>query len=87
MVRGGEQCGVQEGVVAEEIETGKSVAEDLRIEEGDGGGANQGEERVDERSNNVVGVVSEGSNSVESVIQEEETGVDDGLGIALEDRE
>lgn len=85
MVRGGEQCGVQEGAVAEEIETGKSVAEDLRIEEGDGGGANQGEERVDERSNNVVGVVSEGSNSVEAVIQEEETGVDSWLGIALED--
>ena len=85
MVRGGEQCGVQEGVVAEEIETGKSVAEDLRIEEGDGGGANQGEERVGKRSNDVVGVVSEGSNSVESVIQEEETGVDSWLGIALED--
>ena len=85
MVRGGEQRGVQEGAVAEEIETGKSVAEDLRIEEGDGGGANQGEERVDERSNDVVGVVSEGSNSVEAVIQEEETGVDSWLGIALED--
>ena len=78
---------MQEGAVAEEIETGKSVAEDLRIEEGDGGGANQGEERVDEGSSDVVGIVSEGSNSVESVIQEEETGVDSWLGIALEDRE
>lgn len=86
VVRGGEQRGVKEGVVAEGIETGKSVAEDLRIEEGDGRGANEDEERVDERSDNVIGVVSEGSNSVESVIQEEETGADGGLGIALEDR-
>lgn len=84
VVRGGEQRDVQEGAVAEEIETGKSVAEDLRIEEGDGGGANQGEEHVGERSSDVVGIVSEGSNSVESVIQEEETGVDSWLGIALE---